>query len=208
MGTTTNNGWPTPVQTDLVKDGWEAIKDLGDAIDTTLGVYSPTTSGLVLLNTTSFSAVATQSFNNVFSATYENYRVLFELTATSASPAMNLRLRVGGVDASGGNYNGGGYFVRSTSATVNGQDLNAGTRFELGGASSAQSSNRYVMDFQSPFLAQRTGHHTFSTGHDGTSAYGRAQHSNHNLSTSYDGFTIFPSSGTITGKVAIYGYNF
>jgi hypothetical protein len=36
MGTTTNNGWPTPVATDLVKDGWEAIKDLGDAIDTTL----------------------------------------------------------------------------------------------------------------------------------------------------------------------------
>jgi hypothetical protein len=37
---TVNNNWPTPVQTDLVKDGWEAIKDLGDAIDTTLGVYA------------------------------------------------------------------------------------------------------------------------------------------------------------------------
>jgi hypothetical protein len=57
MGTTTNNGWPTPVATDLVKDGWEAIKDLGDAIDTTLGVYAPSTSGLTLINTTSFSAV-------------------------------------------------------------------------------------------------------------------------------------------------------
>ena len=39
MGTTANNNWPTPVASDLVKDGWEAIKDLGDAIDTTLGVY-------------------------------------------------------------------------------------------------------------------------------------------------------------------------
>jgi hypothetical protein len=38
---TTNNNWPTPVATDLVKDGWEAIKDLGDAIDTSLGVYYP-----------------------------------------------------------------------------------------------------------------------------------------------------------------------
>jgi hypothetical protein len=48
MGTTANNNWPTPVASDLVKDGWEAIKDLGDAIDTTLGVYAPSTSGLTL----------------------------------------------------------------------------------------------------------------------------------------------------------------
>ena len=210
MATTTPNyGWTVPTSTDLVKDGATAIETLGDAIDASMNTALGTKkAGMVLLNTTSFSGVATQSFNNVFSATYENYRVLFELTATSASPGINLRLRVGGVDASGGNYVGGGYIVRSTSATVGGQDLNAGTNFELGGANSGQSSNRYVMDFQSPFLAQRTGHHTLATGFDGTSAYGRAQHSNHNLSTSYDGFTIFPSSGTITGKVAIYGYNF
>jgi hypothetical protein len=37
MGNTANNNWPTPVATDLVKDGWEAIKDLGDAIDTGIG---------------------------------------------------------------------------------------------------------------------------------------------------------------------------
>lgn len=36
MATTTNYGWPTPVSTDYVTDGWDAIKDLGDAIDTTL----------------------------------------------------------------------------------------------------------------------------------------------------------------------------
>jgi hypothetical protein len=68
MGTTTNN-WPTPVQTDLVKDGWEAIKDLGDAIDTTLGVYTPSTSGLTLINTTTFSAVASQSISQVTNQT-------------------------------------------------------------------------------------------------------------------------------------------
>jgi uncharacterized membrane protein YadS len=28
----------------------------------------------------------------------------------------------------------------------------------------------------------------------------------HNVSTSYDGITIRPSSGTITGSVAVYGY--
>jgi hypothetical protein len=28
MGTTANNNWPTPVASDLVKDGWEAIQTL------------------------------------------------------------------------------------------------------------------------------------------------------------------------------------
>jgi hypothetical protein len=96
---TVNNNWPTPVQTDLVKDGWEAIKDLGDAIDTTLGVYAPSTSGLTLINTTSFSAVASQSFNNVFSSTYANYRIVFNIEHTVGLVVLNFRLRASGTDA-------------------------------------------------------------------------------------------------------------
>jgi hypothetical protein len=29
---------------------------------------------------------------------------------------------------------------------------------------------------------------------------------NHTQATSYDGFTVFPASGTITGKIFVYGY--
>jgi hypothetical protein len=50
--TTPLNGWPVPVSTDLVKDGAEAIEDLGDAIDASVGsgllawqTYAPTLSG-------------------------------------------------------------------------------------------------------------------------------------------------------------------
>lgn len=154
------------------------------------------------------SGVSSQSFNNVFSATYENYKILFALTATSASPGVNLRLRVGGVDASGGNYQGGGFFNRNTAATLFGQDLLNGTYFELGNADSGQTSNRYTMECLSPFLAQRTALQIFTAGFEaGGAPYGRVQLSNHNLSTSYDGFTILPTTGTITGKVSVYGYN-
>ena len=58
MGNTPNNNFPYPEATGLVKDGWEDIKDLADSIDTKLGVYAPSTPGLVKINTTSFSAVA------------------------------------------------------------------------------------------------------------------------------------------------------
>ena len=37
MATTTNNGWETPDDTDLVKDGALAMRTLGNAIDTSTG---------------------------------------------------------------------------------------------------------------------------------------------------------------------------
>lgn len=52
MATTTNNGWETPDDTDLVKDGALAMRTLGDAIDTSVGTgllawqsWSPTLAG-------------------------------------------------------------------------------------------------------------------------------------------------------------------
>jgi len=52
MATTTNNGWETPDDTDLVKDGALAIRTLGSDIDTSVGTgllawqsYAPTAGG-------------------------------------------------------------------------------------------------------------------------------------------------------------------
>lgn len=50
MATTSNNGWPVPVSTDLVRNGYDAINDLGAAIDSDLGKLfyiniSPTSAG-------------------------------------------------------------------------------------------------------------------------------------------------------------------
>jgi hypothetical protein len=47
MAVTPNYSWPTPDNTDLVRDGAEAIRDLGDAIDAT--VFSIPTGGETLL---------------------------------------------------------------------------------------------------------------------------------------------------------------
>lgn len=43
MPTTTNYGWTTPADTDLVKDGASAIRTLGSAIDTTTKNLNPST---------------------------------------------------------------------------------------------------------------------------------------------------------------------
>jgi hypothetical protein len=57
MATTTNNGWTTPDDTDLVKDGALAIRDLGQEIDTSTNnglkawtAYTPTLTNITLGN--------------------------------------------------------------------------------------------------------------------------------------------------------------
>ena len=51
MATTTNFGWETPDDTDLVKDGALAIRTLGSAIDTSLVDLKGGTTGQVLSKT-------------------------------------------------------------------------------------------------------------------------------------------------------------
>lgn len=59
MASTTNNGWATPDDTSLVKDGASAIRTLGSAIDTSVGTgllawtaYTPTFTNFTLGNGT------------------------------------------------------------------------------------------------------------------------------------------------------------
>jgi len=84
--TTTNFGWDIPQSTDLVKDGATAIAALGQDIDTafvdfkggttgqvlkkTSGTdldveWGTASSGLTLINTTSFSGVTTQQHTKI-----------------------------------------------------------------------------------------------------------------------------------------------
>jgi hypothetical protein len=197
MGTTTNNGWPTPVATDLVKDGWEAIKDLGDAIDTTLGVYAPSTSGLTLINTTSFSAVASQSINDVFSATYDNYFIQGNFTPASGQE-IYYRLRVSGADATGSNY-ANQQFKGVSSSSI------ADAATTTNGLFSVNSSTRHVASafFYSPFGAVPT--FSLSNFYNLAPAVGQLG-VNHTLSTSYTGITFYTSTGAnMTGTVSIFG---
>ena len=202
MGTTTNNGWPTPVATDLVKDGWEAIKDLGDAIDTTLGVYAPSTSGLTLINTTSFSAVASQSVNSVFSTTYDNYILAVTLNTPSTAANLQYRMRTGSDDSTANYFSGASRVSYSSSLTTVGQ-VNAGTLGTLHEYGSGSGNNCWI-NLINPFLTQRMGiHGTYSTsdgyvGHTGGIV---------NTTTSYTGITLIASSGTLTGSVSIFGVN-
>ena len=207
MATTTpNNGWPVPTSTDLVKDGATAIEALGDAIDTTLGVYQA--SGLVKLNTTSFSSVSSVSFaNDTFTTTYDNYRILFNVSASSGAANINFRMRASGTDDSANAYSYSGF--QATAGSLIDNSAVSQTLAKLGEVNNLYVNFFYTSwDLFTPRLAVPTKYTSMTFGGSTAGAYeGHGLTGIHDVATAYDSLTVLASTGTITGSYSIYGYN-
>jgi hypothetical protein len=204
MGNTANNNWPYPESTDLVKDGATAIENLADAIDTTLGVFVPSSPGLTLINTTSFSAVASQSINNVFSSSYQSYQIIFRGTQSSAS-AFSIRVRAGGSDLSTTSYRWAHHFNINSNSAYTGDALGSDTSINLVGGQ--VDAGFYVIEVNNPFALAKTSFHHRAHFLNGTNSYNVSGSGLVNDSVSYDGFTFRSASGTLTGNVSVYGYS-
>jgi len=170
--------------------------------------------GLTLINTTSFSAVTSQSINDVFSTTYDNYRIVANILGAGAGGggfANRLRLRVSGADNTASNYRYAGYGLNDASADsiFKVQSNGLATSFLLEAASS-QSIAYKVIDVFSPFKTENT-----SINYQGMYVESNAKFFNYNMggvtsvTTSYTGFTIFTADAgtTIEGRISVYGYN-
>ena len=200
-GTTTNYGWTYPTSTDLVKDGATAIQTAIQGADTSLfSITNGKNVGLVPLNTTTFSAQSTVSINSVFSATYDNYLVVYNITASSAT-VVRQRLRVSGTDNSGSNYLRGGTYVGVYANSAFSSTNNATETFFTLGSTSATVGFGGVLNFIAPFQTQ----YTKITSHSGGADLGLGM-CVFNGTTSFDGFTLIPDAGTITGTIRVYGY--
>ena len=198
MAVTPNYSWPIPVATDLVKDGYQAIADLGDAIDATVGGLGA--SGLTLINTTTVSAVASQSFNDVFTSTYDSYRLVVQVTGTTTA-SLTIRFRVGGVDTTSSSYYSGQLYVGVQSAlTFGNTNANLTTSIPVGYTANGFRSGMSV-DIHAPNLAQRTSTHGTTAG-----AWLAVNGGLLDNATVYDGFTLI-TGGTITGTISLYGYS-
>jgi hypothetical protein len=168
---------------------------------------APTTSqGLTLINTTSFSAVASQSINNVFNATYDNYRILINITSVSTQLDFQMRMRVSGTDDTSANYSRGGVFnyINGTpTALANFGD----TKWAVGFINSGTSKNNFSIDMYRPNFAEATTASALGVWNNNVSSAGFFEGFFHDVTTSYDGFTLLCNTGTITGIVSVYGYN-
>jgi hypothetical protein len=208
MATTTPNyGWTVPTSTDLVKDGATAIETLGDAIDASMNTALGTKkAGMVLLNTTSFSGVASQDITGVFSATYDQYRINFNVIGTGASNRdLNFRYLSG--------------TTPNTSAVYRRQEWGAQSTSVFANRATGQTSNRaglcqnttpftIILDIFFPFSSTaRTQFQTYSSADVTANVDINQQFGSIDVTTSYDGIQFFPSADNMTGSISVYGYN-
>lgn len=194
MAVTPNYSWPVPVATDYVKDGWEAISDLGNAIDTTVAGLG---SGLKLIKTQTIgSAVSSVSVTSAFSATYDNYKIIVSGGTVGGD---YLAIALGASTAS---YSSGGTLSSFTSTGQSGVNTNAGAKMlYMGYLGNPHSS---VIDVFGPYAANYT---YFTANFSGPTASGRSG-GYHGVAASYTDFTISANSGgNITGgTIYVYGY--
>jgi hypothetical protein len=195
---TPNFNWPIPEDTDLVKDGAKAIRDLGNAIDTSAQDFG---GGLVHIETRSISAVSAESFNDVFSATYNNYFFIFNLIQTQDQP-IRMRLRVSGADNTSSNY---GWARLLSSSATGSSNASTDTSWTISGGTTARKSNLSVNVFN-PFLTDNTGFNCLGNTNNGSANFVVSSAGDLSVTTSYTGFTVFPASGNITGTITLFGY--
>jgi hypothetical protein len=196
MATTTPNyDWPIPEDTDLVKDGAKAIRDLGNAIDTSAENFG---GGLIHINTTTFSGVASQTVNGVFTSAYKNYLVTSQFSKTTASNNMLLRYTISGTPTATA-YDRSGLFGNTSGTT--GSFFHAVNQDAIV-VGNTGDSNAFQLQTFSPQVSGKTLHIGYGST-ENQSVFFAGQQSGNN---SFDGFSLVSSTGNITGSITVFAY--
>ena len=183
---------------------WIGVGGLVPVVPTSVAVGSGTASvgasGLITFTTVGTSL----SVNGCFSATYLNYAVVFNAThSTEAGDSMNVKFRASGSDTSTEYYyNIINYY--SNSATI---DYLRGNNQATGILTDAIALERGMrMDILNPFAAKNSFIMTQVSAMTSTRSTPSFSYNAQNSTTSFDGFTLLPQAGTMTGTMSIYGY--
>lgn len=171
-----------------------------------------TNGGLVYITQTlvSSGSATSVSFNNCFSSTYANYRIVIDSFQPSiAARTLFMRMRTGGTDATGNDYYYAisGYFTTAAAVSDFNSAGTSGMTTGLYNSGNTLGLGSATIDLFNPFAAERTFGQVHQIGYDSNFFY-RTGLIEHNLTTSYDGFTLYLSgTGNITTlRVRVYGY--
>jgi hypothetical protein len=178
---------------------WGSRAGLAKIVPSSVAVGSGTGSASAL-GTVTFSGASSVSLNNVFSSTYDHYRVVLYTVGSDVN--FRFRLRNDNSDNSTSNYWWSGYYIPygaapTVTATSGG---GATTSFLFSGVSSA--SGGYVFDIFNP----KSSSLQTTVNLNAAESYNSNRSMQFRANTSFDGYSFYPDSGTITGTVSVYGY--
>jgi hypothetical protein len=186
------------------------------AATTDLSAYSTTAQmntaiaagdGLTLINTTTFSAQTSVAIDNVFSTTYQNYKVIISCTTqlTAGGSVFWASRNSGVTDTTSNSYSISG--VAQASGTITALNLqNQASGFLGYSAFPSGTWGQISAEFFRPFEATFTGFHSQSIGVNAAGSEANSQSNGmRRTSAAHDGITFtFPYAAS--GSIRIYGY--
>lgn len=173
-------------------------------LETYTGSAWQTPYGMTQVANVSFTSAASFSIDNVFTTTYDNYRILFEWDKASGSPT---RQWYNYIKSDGTAFTGTySTAIFSTQVGATGTN-NLGGNYTNYGVMSIAGIYRNIMELEVRTPAK--------TGAIDCLALGRGMSSDYfsisaiyvsNASTKLRGITFYPDTGTMTGTARVYGY--
>ena len=155
--------------------------------------------------TITFSSVTTNlSINGCFTSTYTNYFCVLDFDAASGDSTLDARLRVGGTDNStASSYRTFNFDARGTLVYTRGA---ANSFFATMCVGNSTATNGIHLHWYRPFLADTTAIRSEAPVWSETSASSMEAGGTHNQNTSYDGFSLLPTT-SFSGTLRIYGWS-
>lgn len=176
-------------------------------VNKTMQLMTPTsvsTGSIGTYGAVSFSGASAISINGCFTSEFDWYTIKFDVT-TSGSAVLRAKLRLSGTDATGAYDNQRDGLINTTTSLT--QNLNNDEIVLIySGVTGRQSG---TVDLFGPALASSTTGMVFAgaAANPMTSTSGLIHKSffSHRTTTAYDGISVIPSTGTITGSIRVYG---
>lgn len=179
---------------------WGSRAGLAKIVPSSVAVGSGTGSA-DSLGTVTFSGASSVSINGCFSANYDSYQIVTQTTGSTTTTPLNLRMRASGSDLTTGLYKYAAVYMINSSSTVNGDAGTAATSMVVSNVFNTNREGSFI-NLTNPFNAQTTVMTISGNGAE----YLLLKNGYVNNTTSYDGVTIYPSTGTITGTIRVYGF--
>jgi hypothetical protein len=114
-------------------------------------------------------------------------------------------MRASSADNTTSNYNT--QALRSFDTTTSSTEFLSQNYSYIGGGIQASATLRLAIDVDSPFMSANTLTAAVLSGFNAATTYMLAfSGGTFNSTTQFDGFSVYPDDGTITGTVRVYGY--
>jgi hypothetical protein len=174
-------------------------------LETYTGSAWQTPYGMTLVANVTASAAASVIIDNVFTATYDHYRLIWTQDATLANGAAYIKWRNGSGDVNTAKYAYQRMYAFGTTIGADSiADNTVGFLGSLDGSGPTNVKRFLVADIHNPFIS------TSSTSATVYAATGQTvvnlTHSNYNQAESFTGLKLSMQSSNTTGNIRIYGY--